>query len=244
MILILGDVHGQFVVINEQIKFACENLQKDIEAVIVLGDMGIYKETVHGFFDVHKQEFLRKVYFLDGNHEDFANFYRLIENHEDSMTFLPRGHITSICDIKFLSLGGASYMDALNSPPGSEIKDCEINRCLEYSPDEIDAIITHDCPCDIGVPNSPGFEFHGPPGFKRSGEILTHFAPRQWFFGHHHRWFTGKNETTSFFGMPEAWKGFGILDQNQNFTTYINQVKLYQGWLKSLIEKLRIKAHI
>lgn len=238
MIMIIGDVHGHFQVINEQIKFASEEFGMPIDAVIVLGDMGIYIEPLKKFFVSENQSFTAPVFFIDGNHEDFAHFDELVKKYEKHMKWLSRSQINSICGIRFLSLGGACYMDALNSPSGSEIKDCEIDNCLCHSKEQVDIILTHDCPCGIGVPNAPGFEYYGPPGFARSQELVEHFQPRKWFFGHHHRWFKNHLGNTEFHGLPESWKGFGILAQDLQFTAHEHHIQISRGWLQTFFKKL------
>ncbi|MDD3147495.1 MAG: metallophosphoesterase [Candidatus Riflebacteria bacterium] len=238
MILIIGDVHGQFQVLNEQIQFAESFCECTIDAVIVLGDMGIYEHSLSRYFVTVSQCFKRPVYFLDGNHEEFSRFESLVESYKDFMTHLPRGQVTRICDINFLSLGGACYMDALNSPPGSEIRDQDIDLCLANRPEDVDLIISHDCPSGIGVPGTPGFEFYGKPGFARSQELVARFKPRKWFFGHHHRWFNARIENTEFLGLPESWKGFGLLDAAMNYRKVEHQVAIGQTWLQWLIKKL------
>lgn len=238
MILISGDVHSQYHVINEQIRFAEEKTGRELDAVIVLGDFGAYKESLKRFFSSQNGQFLRKLYFIDGNHEEFACLEDLVKKYSCHLNYLPRGQVTEIAQRRFLSLGGASYMDALNSPPGSEIKDADIAKCLTHKSDEVDFVLTHDCPAGIGVPNAPGFEFYGAPGFARGDELIDHFKPKKWFFGHHHRWFTRKIGNSEFYGLPESWKGFGLLDEQGNYETVEHQVTRRENWLQSFIRKL------
>jgi len=238
MLLISGDVHSQYHVINEQIRFAEEKTKQKLEAVIVLGDFGIYEQQLKKFFDKEGRHFLRKVYFIDGNHEEFSQFDHLVEKYIHHLNHIPRGRVTQICNHRFLSLGGARYMDALNSPFGSEIKDCDIARCLTHKPEEIDFILTHDCPAGIGVPNAPGMEFYGNPGFVRGKELIEHFAPKKWFFAHYHRWFDCKIDKSEFYGLPESWKGFGLLDKDGNYEAVKHQVAKKEDWLQGFIRKL------
>ncbi len=236
MILIIGDVHGQFQVINEQIKFA-ETLRGClVDAVVVLGDMGVFAQPLKNFFVADGQRFLRRVYFIDGNHEEFTCFDSLVKLYSEFMTYLPRGQITEIAGQRFLSLGGACYMDALNSPSGSEIRDLDIDQCLKNSPGSVDMVVSHDCPSGIGVPGTPGFEFYGTPGFARSEELVEHFRPQKWFFGHHHRWFHKKIEQTDFFGLPESWKGFGLLDEQLRYEKIENLICYDQSWFQKLLK--------
>lgn len=238
MLLIIGDVHSQFHVINQQITFAEEKLGRPVDAVIVLGDMGIYENKLKGFFHKESKRFLRPVFFLDGNHEDYARFSSLVSSYGEFMTYLPRGHVTRIGKYRFLSLGGACYLDALNSPSGSEIKDRDIEKCLEHKPGEIDIIVSHDCPLGIGVPNTPGLEFYGEPGFARSQELIKWFKPQKWFFGHHHMWFYRKIDESEYYGLPESWKGFGLLNDQMEFETVKNNVERQETWFQSLYRRL------
>ena len=75
MILIIGDVHAEFGVINKQIRFVEKEYNTKIDAVIQLGDFGIHREPLMNFFHKQKQKFLRPVYYIDGNHEDFWNWH-------------------------------------------------------------------------------------------------------------------------------------------------------------------------
>ena len=131
-ILIIGDVHSQYDVVNQQIQFAEKTIGTKIDAVIVLGDMGIYEKPLKSFFEDDTNAFIRKLYFIDGNHEEFSKFDFLVNQYREFMTYLPRGQVTKIGNFRFLSIGGACYMDALNSPSGSEIKDNEIELCLKH----------------------------------------------------------------------------------------------------------------
>lgn len=238
MILIIGDVHCQFQVVNEQIQFAEKRTGKNVDAVIILGDMGIYEHPLHKFFCKEEKRFLRKVFFIEGNHEDFTRFNHLVSKYSEFMTHLPRGHVTQICQFRVLSLGGARYLDAVNSPPGSEIKDRDIDKCLEHQQNALDLIVSHDCPMDIGVTSSPGLEFYGKPGFARSQELIDKFQPQKWFFGHHHRWFLRKIQNTEFLGLPESWKGFGLLDDQLNYATFENLIATPESWFQKLIKRL------
>jgi hypothetical protein len=51
----------------------------------------------------------------------------------------------------------------------------------------------------------------GPPGFDGSRELLAHFRPSLWVFGHHHRWFHTTLDGTCFHCLPEAWRGYALL---------------------------------
>ena len=99
-------------------------------------------------------------------------------------------------------------MDAGTTPRGSEITTADIDACLAYSPQAVDLILSHDCPTDIGVPNTLGLEHYGAPGEPRLARLATHFQPRWWFFGHHHRWFDLTRDGTRYIGLPQSWVGY------------------------------------
>ena len=225
MILIISDVHGQFHVVNEQIEFAEDRLKKEVSSVIVLGDFGLFETNLRRFFVLDKKKFKRPLYFIEGNHEDFNAFDSLIKKYGEHFTHFARGSIQSVSGHSFLCLGGARYMDLMNTPMHSEIRDHDINKCLSHSKNSTRIILSHDCPSGIGVANTPGLEFYGVPGIARSGELLEHYDPLLWIFGHHHKWFSKKIGNTSFHGLPESWNGFAVLEENGKLTTFDNPIE-------------------
>jgi hypothetical protein len=105
----------------------------------------------------------------------------------------------------------------------------------------VDIILTHDCPVGIGVPNSPGLAHYGETGFPRSDELIRHFKPKMWFFGHHHKWFSYRDNQTEYYGLSGIWKGFGLLGENYEFEFVKNKVE----WTRTpMIDKLLMKLRI
>jgi predicted phosphodiesterase len=242
MILIIADTHCFYDIVNRQIEHAENTLGMPVDCVVHLGDFGLYREHLHGFFIRQGLRFLRPVYFIEGNHEDFREFDALLARYNGTFfTHLPRATVQTIGTYRMLCLGGAAYMDALNTQPGSVIKDHHINACLALPPDQADIIISHDCPSGIGVPNTPGLEYFGETGFPRSRELLEHFKPRLWLFGHHHKWFSTEDGDTIFHGLPGSWKGYCLLDHNYKVITVENNVPWQRSRLVDrLLHKLRI----
>lgn len=224
-ILVISDVHGQFQVVNEQADFAESRLGKELEAIVVLGDLGLFEVNLRRFFVRDKKRFKRPLYFIEGNHEDFGAFDGLMKKYGEHFTHLARGTVQTVAGRSFLCLGGARYMDMVNTPMHSEIRDRDIDACLSHPPGSFRIIFSHDCPSGIGVPNTPGLEFYGPPGITRSPEIIERYAPALWVFGHHHKWFFARIGATDFHGLPESWKGFGIIDGDGAFTVFDNPVE-------------------
>jgi predicted phosphodiesterase len=242
MILVIADTHCYYNIVNRQIEHAEQSMGVHVDCVVHLGDFGIYREHLHTFFVKHEGRFLRPVYFIEGNHEDFREFDSLLARYDgEFFTYLPRGTVQTVGGYRMLCLGGAAYMDAFNTQPGAVIKDHEIDSCLEVPREQVDIIISHDCPAGIGVPNTPGLEYFGETGFPRSHELLEHFKPRLWMFGHHHKWFSTENETTMFHGLPGSWKGYCLLDDDYKVITVENSVAWPRTRLVDrILNKLRI----
>lgn len=241
MILVTSDTHGHYHYVNAQIDHAESMINSSITSVIHLGDFGFYKSHLNDFFIRKGNRFSRPVFVIDGNHEDFDALPSMVKRYEGYLTYLPRGTVHNIDGYRFLALGGASYMDAMNTQKGAVITDQQIDMCLAKPASEVDILLTHDCPLNIGVPNSPGCEFYGPTGFPRSDELAAHFKPRLWLFGHHHKWFECRDAHTHYYGIADTWKGFGLLDNDFKFSFVNHQLP----WSKTpFFERLLIMLKI
>ena len=226
MILVISDTHCCYSVINDQIQHAEAQMGATISQVIHLGDFGIFKPDLRRYFVKEKNRFTHPVYFIEGNHEDFDILPWTVKKYQDHFTHLKRGSIHKIDSYCFLAIGGAGYMDAMLTQHGAVISDSDIDHCLKIPRDEIDIIISHDCPINIGVPNTKGLEYYGETGFNRSDEIDQHFSPKLWLFGHHHKWHEYSNHHTRYYGLPAAWRGYGLLDDGYRFELVKNEIPL------------------
>ena len=241
MILVVSDTHCYYDIVNKQIEYAEKTLGHSISSVIHLGDFGIYSSHLKDYFKKNKKRFLKPLYFIDGNHENFNSLEKLVKQYEDCFTYLPRATVHTIDGYRFLALGGTSYMDSMITERGAIITNQQINDCLAIPADAVDIIITHDCPSGVGVPNTQGMGHFGEPGFPRSSELAMHFKPKLWLFGHHHKWFRTEDVHTSYFGVDGVWKGFGLLDEDYNFTRVLHNVEWDEA---PLIEKILMKLRI
>lgn len=223
-ILLASDVHCRFSMVNRQISHAEKTLGERVCAVIVLGDFGVFPWRLEEFFDRRGCHFERPLYFIEGNHEDFACLQRIAAKYSGLMSHLQRGTIRDIGGYRFLCLGGSAYMDAMNTPAGAEITPVDLAACMAHESGAADLMISHDCPAGIGVPGTPGFEFYGDPGFKGGLEIARRMKPGLWLFGHHHKWFETTHEGIRYLGIPEIWKGYALLRQGLNVTTVENYI--------------------
>lgn len=232
MILFISDVQGRFDVVNAQIDHAEQRVGRAVDAVLVPGDVGLYEPHLSRFFRKRGQRFHRPLFYVEGNHEDFDAFDVYVRRYADVMTHLPRATIHAIGGRKVLGLGGVSYMDASNTPRESLVQPCDIERCLCHPPGSADVVMTHDCPSGIGVTSSPTFRHLGPPGFPGSQQMLEHLRPAIWVFGHHHRWFETSINGTRFYGLTEAWRGYGVLHDDGEFEYVRHEIPTSVGWWK------------
>ena len=241
MILIVTDTHCYYDAVNKHIEYAENVLGLPIACVIHLGDFGLYASHLRAYFRKHHKRFLKPLYLIEGNHEDFYKIQKLVKEYEDCFTYLPRASLHTIDGHRFLALGGTGYMDPLVTGYGTLITNPQIDRCLSFPPEATDIIITHDCPTGIGVPNSPGVHYYRNPGFPRSEELTQHFNPRLWLFGHHHRWHDYVDGQTRYHGICIAWRGFAILDANFNLIKVNHEVRLGRS---SFFERILASLHI
>lgn len=239
MILLITDLHCQYHLVDAQVAFAEQTTGCEVGSVIVLGDFGLFEHSLRSFFREQNRRFGRKVYFIEGNHEEFTAFDDLARQYSDCFTHLPRGTVHSIDGYRILALGGAAYMDAATTPMGCEIQPRDIQACLALPADGVDIVLSHDCPRGIGVRNSPGFEHYGAPGFPRGKEIAAHLSPRLWVFGHHHRWFESEQGTTRYVGLAESWKGFALLDSSHSLRVVKNFIDPPPGFWGALWGRLK-----
>ncbi len=233
-ILLVSDVHAQYHVIDAQLAHARDGLGRQVDQVLVLGDFGLFDSNLHDHFRRDGHRFACPVAFIEGNHEDFRDFDRLVRDYADVVTHLPRTSVQSFGPWRWLCVGGARYMDAWSTPPGCEIRDEEISRCLGHEPGSIDFIISHDCPTGIGVTNNGELGHLGAPGVPGLSRVAAHLRPRSWFFGHHHRWHACENDGSRYVGLPQSWQGYVLLDEAGEIERVIHEVALPRRprWLK------------
>jgi len=238
VILLLSDVHTLFAVVNAQIEHAERRLGRPLAAAVVLGDMGLFEPELRRFFRREGQRFARPVFFLEGNHEDFDLFEHLIGKYAEFFTYLPRGSPREIDGHRIVALGGSAYMDPAATPPKAVIAPEDIETCLRLPSSAGRVILSHDCPAGIGVPNTPGFEGYGPPGFRGGERLAAHFKPKLWFFGHHHKWFDRTTGGTRYVGLPQSWEGYALLDPHRTLRLVRHAVNVDRPFLPGLLKML------
>lgn len=211
-ILLVGDIHARYGIVDDQVAHAQDELGVRVDQVLVLGDFGVFAPELHRHFRRDGRRFARPVAFIEGNHEDFVAFDRLVRDYADVFTHLPRASVQRLGAWNWLCIGGARYMDAWSTPRGSEISDQDIDACLEHAPGSVDVVISHDCPTGIGVTSAAVLAHLGQPGVAGLTRVAGHLNPRWWFFGHHHRWHESDHNGTHYCGLPQSWEGYVLVD--------------------------------
>lgn len=240
MILFITDLHCRYEVVNRQIEDAEARFGQAVTQAVVLGDFGVMEPFMRRFLGKGRPGFLRPLSFIEGNHEDFTNFDKLVRRYENRLTYLPRGSCETIKGWSLLAIGGAAYMDAHTTPERCVIKPRDIEQCLSHPADSVDIVISHDCPRELGIGNAPGFEHYGETGFEGGDRIVQHLGPRYWLFGHHHRVFQKQVGETYYVGLPQSWAGYAVLLGNSQLELVENRVPkdLPPSRFKQLLHKL------
>ena len=157
MIVLLGDIHGDFLYLPTLLK----GVPKDA-TIIQVGDFGFWPNLYRGHYaDGWKKywpqcEWEGKFYFIDGNHESHPDLTNLSEVTEvwPGANFIPRGHVMEIDGLTIGFMGGAASIDSLYRTEGHDwfpeevIAQEQFERL--YNQDiELDLLVTHTAPQSI-----------------------------------------------------------------------------------------------
>ena len=200
-ILIVGDVHGEFGILNSLIN----NKKPDI--LIACGDFGYWPEWDRsGNFLGHLTRNIKPqettIYWCDGNHEHHDNLSKLVRSSssrvkpkpvevEKQVFYCPRGTILPIENENFLFLGGADSIDKGRRRLGVDWFRQEVISPKDFARipkrAKIGTVISHTAPeCLL-----PDLLNHNPskyndPSPKALQAVLEAYRPKRWFFGHWH----------------------------------------------------------
>ncbi|MCR5122598.1 MAG: metallophosphoesterase [Ruminococcus sp.] len=168
MIIVTGDIHGEYDIgkLKQRAKF--RNMTKD-DYLIICGDFGLVWDNSET--DKWWREWLDQMpyttLFVDGNHENFDLLYKFPEQNwhggrihriSDSIFHLMRGQIFDIDGKTFFTMGGAESHDKQFRKAGESWWEAELpsgeeyaiaRRNLDYCGNTVDYIITHCAPTSI-----------------------------------------------------------------------------------------------
>lgn len=154
-VALAGDWHGSFSQAAKVCDWAAE---QGVEIIFQLGDFGIwyndkpFLNKLQQRLEIHGQ----RLYFVDGNHEDFPRLYekKVLDDGtrqvRERIFHLPRGFRFTVNDTTFLALGGAASIDrkfrVLNRSYWEEelITDEDVAKALEGGYAEV--MLCHDSP--------------------------------------------------------------------------------------------------
>lgn len=203
-VVVFGDVHVNFKKLGKQINHA--ELAFSPDAYLQVGDFGVWPNQIGRIPKVDKP-----FYFVLGNHEhEYADY---IAKHKD---FPLNYHLLDdaecyIGETKVLGVGRSAYIDCLNTPKYSVIREDTLNKILDTHT-RTDIILSHDCPSNIGVTSdffNPGIE--EPVGCTEL-DRLQKLKPKLWLFGHHHKNYVRVFKGTLYIGLDVSNRGYGVLD--------------------------------
>lgn len=175
MILLLGDIHGDYRTLQRAVDKANE---VGAAALIQVGDFGLFRS-----FGMNNEEKFKNVvhtskcpvYFIDGNHDDATRWTTYTEVSqvypELPLYYVPRGTVMEIDNRTIAFMGGAASIDKnMRLQEGwhwdekENISPYEVLRMMDNAKDKhIDMFITH-CP-----PNSVINEHFDPRGKLQFG---------------------------------------------------------------------------
>ncbi|SMF34653.1 metallophosphoesterase family protein [Desulfovibrio gilichinskyi] len=211
--IILGDIHGDFQVINHLVTTE----QPDI--IIQCGDFGYWPHQ-NGWPPADPPLKLgnTKLYWCEGNHEDHEELANITESGQLEVApncfYQPRGSILALPDGRnVLFFGGADSTDKESKIEGKSWFSNEIPAANDFEkldPNQhIDIVVSHTCPSSFVLRRTPPLGYSKVPWLAKADDptrdildlILQKYEPAQWFFGHFHIHQVGKFQNTDWMAL-------------------------------------------
>jgi len=205
--IITGDIHGKFGKLNDLIN------KKRPELIICCGDFGYWPNVswCSPLSNIKLQG--AKLLFCDGNHENhWALKERKSDELEKDIFYMPRGSTYILEDgRKILFMGGADSIYKLFRKIGIEWFPEEVITQKDFLnlPDtKIDIFISHTCPVEL-LNDMLKFDERkiNDPSNHALSELWKIYRPSLWFFGHWHKYASGKMMGTNWMSLSAP--GFG-----------------------------------
>ena len=212
MIVIAGDLHGDFWAINGLI-----NKHQEIKLIIQCGDFGWWPRCKLDYWNKRGGSTIKnhdvKILWCDGNHEDFED----LKKYEDctevlpNIFYMPRGSVTILPDKrKVLFIGGGLSIDRKFRVQGDGNfgwfeEETITQKDIENLPDEeIDIVISHTAPESFQLKDWHKDYFPVDPSRKALDYVLEKYHPKLWFFGHMHRYQEGETKGCKWIGLSSV----------------------------------------
>jgi len=197
MIIVAGDIHGDFGSLNAMIN------KQNPEIILQCGDFGFWPAMrPQDFYGPtgHKNAKLpiprvgkTKVYWCDGNHEDHHSLIARKTNELwPNVFYQPRASTLQLPDGRtVLFMGGADSYDKPYRTPNIDwfqeelITQADMDRLPKC---KVDIVISHTCPCEFVMGMGLGFDLRlNDPCRHALSMILHEYKPALWYFGHWHK---------------------------------------------------------
>jgi hypothetical protein len=209
-IVVAGDWHAQLHW-SRFVAQAVRRLLKNESPRIILhlGDFGVWRDELGQHYldrlDRALAQQRAKLYFVDGNHEDFDLLHELAGSTDPrqpvpirpTITWLPRGYRWRWHDRTWLALGGAVSVNRAELTegrswfPAEEITDDQAQRISHAGP--ADVMVCHDAPANVPLPLPPPDRTWAPADLERSDRhrarlqsVVDVVRPDYLLHGHHH----------------------------------------------------------
>lgn len=229
-VLLFGDSHCDVVfvrkMIDKAVEFGCD-------AVVSVGDFGFWPRMKGGpdfliLTEIYADKYKMPLYWIDGNHEDFATLEELyhglsetedfvkISNH---ITYIPRGFTWVWDDVTFMGMGGAYSIDRRLRTLGydwfveEEITTEQCVRAMDRGP--VDVLISHDCPQRVNLKEYVPWYRQEPASYMNRrllDNIVDQNKPKLVVHGHYHAPYREKIGDTQFIGLAHNYWEQGLSD--------------------------------
>ena len=217
-IIITGDVHNEFGVLNELID------KKNPDLVICCGDFGYWEPLVNEYNYLQSVSKIKpknaKILWCDGNHE---HFWGLKERESDEVApnvfYMPRGSTYTLPDGRVIMfMGGGHSIDKWNRTVGHDwFPEETISQkdMMDLHDVKVDIFITHTCSIDILQWMIRFNEAkHCDPSNLALQVLWEKYKPYLWYFGHWHISQKGIIEGTK-------WECLGDTRKDYKWWTYL-----------------------
>lgn len=195
-IMLLGDTHGNTAEMLNSFSVA-EDFGCD--AIVQVGDFGFWPRQHDKFIKRTSQRAHATgipVFWVDGNHEDFAELHKFQGSRPDHMVrvrqnvmWIPRGHTWEWEGVKFLAMGGAASIDRARRTLGRSwfIEEMITDEDVEQAK-PADIVIAHDAPINPLELNGRGFIIDEDSEFCRQQmrRVVSKAQPELLVHGHYH----------------------------------------------------------
>lgn len=158
----VGDTHCNVQFALRVCRYAKDN---DIKVIIPVGDFGFKfpKEFIHVWRQWLENDDERRIYWLDGNHDDHdylrdvvmkgQSYDEPVAHWHPNFMYCPRGSVATIGETKCQFVGGAYSIDRWQRKLGKTwwedecTSEEDMHRAVRNgTPADIDIMFTHDCP--------------------------------------------------------------------------------------------------